>query len=334
MRVAHGAATVETMAAFSFLDGALDRLVVPGYSKIGYAVRSRGWPADPAPDALHGKVAIVTGANSGLGMATAAGLAGLGARVRMVVRDEAKGERARAEVARQVPGAELGVEVCDVSSLADVRRFAEDFGARERELHLLVHNAGVLPAERAETPEGNELTLATHVFGPFLLTNRLLPLLRAGAPSRVIVMSSGGMYTQPLKLDDPQYRSGSYKGATAYARTKRMQVALVQYWGGRLAADGVHMHAMHPGWASTPGVAESLPGFNKVLGPLLRSSAQGADTAVWLAAADEPGRSAGGFWHDRARRPAHYLPLTRESPDERERLYEMCAAATGVAKGL
>jgi NAD(P)-dependent dehydrogenase (short-subunit alcohol dehydrogenase family) len=140
------------------------------------------------------------------------------------------------------------------------------------------------------------------------------------------------MYTAPLKLDDPQYRGGTYKGGTAYARTKRMQVALARFWGEKLVSDGVHLHAMHPGWANTPGVVDSLPGFNKVMGPLLRNAEQGADTAVWLAAADEPGRSAGLFWHDRAVRPEHYLPMTKESEDERERLWEMCAAATGLTK--
>lgn len=312
------------------LDTALDRLVVPGYSKVGYLVRQRSWAADPTPGALRGKVALVTGANSGLGKATVAGLAELGARVYLVVRDESKGEQALAEVAERVPGAQLRLQRCDISSLAAVRELAADLTAREPELHVLVHNAGVLPGERAETAEGNEITLATHVLGPFLLTSLLLPALRAGAPSRVVMVSSGGMYTQPLKLDDPQYRDGHYRGATAYARTKRMQVALTRYWGEYLAADGIHLHAMHPGWADTPGVAGSLPGFHKVLGPWLRDSEQGADTAVWLAAAEEPGHSSGQFWHDRATRPTHYLPICRDSADDRQRLWEMCASMTGV----
>lgn len=313
----------------SVLDRALDRAVVPGYSRIGYLVRRRAWPADdPAPGSMAGRRVLVTGASSGLGTATARELARLGATVHLVVRDEARGQETLAAITEEVPGAELRVERCDVSDLADVRRCAADLLARLDRVDVLVHNAGVLPAERIETAEGHELTVATHVLGPVLLTELLMPLL-SGHEARVVLVSSGGMYTQRLPTDDPEYRHGDYRGATAYARSKRMQVTLAPTLQERWAEDGVLVHAMHPGWADTPGVATSLPGFRTVMRPLLRDAEAGADTVVWLAATSQ--RLPGGlFWHDRAPRPTHYLRGTREAPEDRARLWDWVRASTGL----
>jgi NAD(P)-dependent dehydrogenase (short-subunit alcohol dehydrogenase family) len=321
------------------LDAVLDRGIVGGYTKLGYLSRRPGWTgdrADPPAGALHGRTALVTGASSGLGEATAIGLARLGARVHLLVRDPDKGEQIRRRVTGAVPGAAPRVEVCDVGELADVRRFASDLLARVPELHLLVHNAGLLPDQRRETSEGNELTLAVHVLGPHLLTALLRPALaaagnaaltgrgngvtHAGGDSRVLFVSSGGMYAQPLKDYDPQYR-GRYNGTAAYARTKRTQVVLAGEWARELAGTGISVHALHPGWAATPGITGSLPGFARVVGPLLRTPEQGADTAVWLAGAPARAIGTGQFWHDRAPRPAHYFPHTRETPAQRARFW-------------
>jgi dehydrogenase/reductase SDR family protein 12 len=305
----------------TLIDTALDRTVVGGYTKIGYQVRRAAWDDDdPRPDALRGKVAVVTGANSGLGKATTAALAGLGATVHLLVRDPAKGRAAVADIRGDVPGAELVVHRCDVSDLGSVRAAAEELlGAVDR-IDVLVHNAGTMPPERTETADGHELSYATHVLGPVLLTELLRPALAAAGLARVVVVSSGGMYAQPIPVDDPEFATGEYGGTAAYARTKRMQVALTPLMQERWAADGLAVHAMHPGWADTPGVLTSLPGFHKVMGPLLRDPATGADTIVWLAAT-EPAPGGGQFWHDRAPRPDHYLPRTRDRGGEAERLW-------------
>jgi NAD(P)-dependent dehydrogenase (short-subunit alcohol dehydrogenase family) len=308
------------------LDTLADRSVVVGYSRLGYLLRRR-WFDDPAPDALSGRVVLVTGANSGLGAATVAGVASLGATAVFVVRDAARGEQARADVLRQVPGAKLEVAVCDVADLDDVRRFADEALARWPSVDVLVHNAGTLPAERTETPQGHELTLATHVLGPLLLTELLRPALARSAGARVIVMSSGGMYTQAVPAD-LQYRADRYRGAVAYARTKRLQVAFTPLLARRYAGDRITVHAMHPGWADTPGVAGSLPGFHRLTGPLLRTPAEGADTAVWLAAS-RPTPPSGRFWHDRGQRPTHYLPWRGDDPRAVHRAWTECWAAIG-----
>jgi NAD(P)-dependent dehydrogenase (short-subunit alcohol dehydrogenase family) len=311
------------------LDTLLDRAVVPGYSKLGYLVRRRSWPDDdPRPGALAGKRAVVTGASSGLGQETALGLARLGAAVHLLVRDESRGRAAADVILAEVPGAELHVEVCDVSDLADVRRAADDLAGRVPRLDVLVHNAGAMPAERTLSPEGHELTVALHVLGPVAMTERLRPVL-AGHDARVVLVSSGGMYTQRLPVHDPDYRRGDYKGAVAYARSKRMQVALTPLMHQRWSADGIAVHAMHPGWADTPGVASSLPVFRAVTGPLLRDAQAGADTVVWLSAT-QPAPHGGRFWHDRAERGTHYRSSTRESTADRDRMWAWVLHAAGI----
>ena len=318
-------------ALTSGLDRLLDVSVVLGYTRVGHGLRRAWWPADPGPDSLRGRTVAVTGANSGLGEATAAGVAALGADVVLLCRNVEKGEQARARVAAQHPGAGVSVLACDVSDLDSLPEVARSLGERTGALHALVHNAGVMPPERSEV-SGHETALTTHVLGPHVLTHLLRPLLAADGDARVVLVSSGGMYSKPLRVDDPESREGEYSGVDVYARTKRMQVHLAQTWGRRLRPAGVAVHSMHPGWAATPGVTESLPGFAKVTGPLLRTPAQGADTAVWLTASPDASAVAatGLFWHDRRPRPVTHPAGPRVAASEVEELWRYVVAATGV----
>ena len=311
------------------VDTAMDRSLVLGYTTIGLAVRRAlpGWPADPPARALRGRHVLVTGASSGLGIATVEGVAELGATVHMLVRDEAKGARVADEVRARRPGAELRLWRCDVADLDDVRRFATDFAAEVTDLHAVVHNAGVMPPTRTESPQGHELSMAVHLLGPVVMTEALRVPLAGG---RVVLVSSGGMYGQPLRADDPDYTTGDYAPATSYARSKRWQVEMAPLLGERWAADGITVATMHPGWADTPGVQESLPRFRAITRPVLRDDAQGADTSVWLVAA-EPPPPTGRFWHDRVERPTSLLPTTRPSADLRARAWAWLDAAAGLA---
>jgi NAD(P)-dependent dehydrogenase (short-subunit alcohol dehydrogenase family) len=316
----------------SVLDTMLDRTVLAGYTTAGYRIRRHMWDADDLGP-MDGKTVLVTGATSGLGLAAAEGFARLRASVRLLARSEERGERARAAVLEATGNRDVQVCLCDISDLRDVRAFAARFTADQPRLDVLVNNAGVLASDRALSADGNELTLATNVLGPFLLTNLLIPLLTDSAPARVINVSSGGMYTQRLHVQDLQSTVGKFDGPRVYARTKRAQVILTELWARRLAGTGVVVHSMHPGWADTPGVASSLPRFHRLTGPLLRSAQQGADTIVWLGAAAEPGESSGGFWHDRRRRPTHRVPWTSETPEDREWLWRECERLTGWHAG-
>jgi dehydrogenase/reductase SDR family member 12 len=312
------------------LDRLLDRSVVLGYSRIGLAVRRRlsDYPADPAPGALHDEHVVVTGASSGLGEATAEGLARLGAHVHLVVRDPDKGEGVAATLRSRVPGAHVQIHRCDVSDLEDVRRLADQLGAEVGSLAAIVHHAGAMPPERTESAQGHEMTMALHVLGPLVMTEALLPALEAGH-GRVVLVTSGGMYTQRLPVHDPDYLRGEYKPSVAYARSKRVQVSLLPVLTERWASRGVTVHAMHPGWADTPGVVDSLPGFHRITKPILRDAEEGADTSVWLCAA-HPTPPSGLLWHDRAPRPPHYSKRTREDDRERDQVWTWVREAAGL----
>ena len=312
----------------SLLDTILDRTVVAGYSRVGYRLRRGAWsPADLQP--MDGKVVLVTGASSGLGLAAAEGFARLGVAVRLLVRSEQRGERARAEIVTRSGNNDVQVDLCDLSDLQAVRRFAERFSQEMPRLDVLVNNAGAMVGERTLSVDGIELTFATNVLGPFLLTNLLIPLLAESEPARIVNVSSGGMYTQRVHLDDLQMDHEEFDGPVAYARSKRAEVTLTETWAERLRGTGVVAHAMHPGWVDTPGLKSSLPRFYGAMKRLLRTPAEGADTIVWLGAAAEPVGSSGGFWHDRRQRPTHLVPWTKEAPEERERLWAECERLSG-----
>jgi NAD(P)-dependent dehydrogenase (short-subunit alcohol dehydrogenase family) len=306
-----------------------DRLILPGmlrFTKLGYAWRKRSWT--PLEVSMHGRTVVVTGATSGLGEAAARQIAALGARVVIVGRSREKAEASRKAIVAASGNDNVGVALADLSLVREVRKLAHHLLESEPHIHVLVNNAGVLLNERTTTAEGNEVSLATNLLAPFLLTQLLVPRLKACAPARIINVSSGGMYTSGLALDDLQYENGRYKGSVAYARAKRALVTLTQMWAEDLAPHGVVVNAMHPGWADTPGVATSLRAFHSLTKPLLRDADEGADTITWLAAAPEAGEVTGGFWLDREPHRTHVLPGTNPTPGDRRRLWAALEALT------
>jgi dehydrogenase/reductase SDR family member 12 len=313
------------------VDALLEATVVGSFSRIGYNWRSRldHWQLPGPPGCLAGHTVLVTGATSGIGLAAATRFAQLGASLRLLARDQARAEQARDEIQKAAGGdAEVSFDLADVSDFDALRGFATRFTGANPRLDVLVHNAGVLSADFRQAADGTELTVAAQVFGPFLLTGLLLPLLRQSAPARVITVSSGGMYTQRFDLAAVEMDRHHYNGTVAYGRAKRAQVVLNREWARRVAADQVVFQAMHPGWVDTPGIASSLPTFYRLMRPVLRTPIQGADTVVWLACDPEPLVSSGGFWHDRRRRGEHRLPWTH-GDDGGLGLWELGAARTG-----
>ncbi len=321
-------------------DDVLEALVVPSFTRIGYAARRRMWNwDDPASRSLAGRTVVITGPTSGLGREAARSLVRMGARLVLVGRDAGRLEETRAELVRLAPGAELATVVADMSSLPSVRSAADAILASEPRIDAVVDNAGAMFPERGETEAGIERTFATMVAGPFVLVARLLPRLIASPDGRVVAVTSGGMYTQALPLDDLGYTRGTYQGALAYARAKRAQVALVREWTrrlrGRPAGTGAPgrraptFNAMHPGWADTPGLEASLPGFRRLVGGLLRSPAEGVDTLLWLVASPEAAGRSGRVYLDRRPRPFDRVPATRLSAADRRELWNRVVAITG-----
>ncbi|HUA07513.1 MAG TPA: SDR family NAD(P)-dependent oxidoreductase [Solirubrobacteraceae bacterium] len=306
------------------IDDALDRSIVLGYGRIGLVARRRlpGWPADPPR--IDGAVVLVTGAASGLGLAAATQFARLGATVHAHARDHDRAAEAEDAIRAQCPKADIRPQACDLADLGAVKSFA----AGEPRLDVLVNNAGVMPSERTRSADGHELMFATHVLAPLALTTLLTDRL-----CRVINVSSGGMYGQPLpEGGDWESEHTPYSPKKLYARTKREQVVMSELSAERLRDRGVVVHAMHPGWVDTGGLAHAMPTFRRITGPILRTPEEGADTIVWLGAAPEAARQTGLFWHDRRARPTHYrVGPGAESGGDRQRFWAYCESALADA---
>ncbi len=302
------------------------RMVLPA----AWSFTERGYLAMPdkgLSEFVDGRTWVITGPTSGLGLATACELARLGARLVLVGRDVQRLENAVDTIVAFSGCAPEDVRCfeAELSLVRECRRVAEEILGAVADIDGLVNNAGALFAERAETEEGHERSLAINLLAPAVLVESLLPSLQRNG-ARVINVSSGGMYLQPLRLDDMEYRKGEYDGAVAYARAKRGLVALNEYWAETVP--GVDFHAMHPGWAATPGVARSLPAFNRRMGRRMRDSRMGADTIVWLATTASLKGNSGGFWFDRKPRPTAVLPGTAVTADQRNELVAWLTSQT------
>ena len=304
----------------TFLSNALDAAVVPGFSKIGYAIRKRlgNWQPISSFD-LQGKTVVITGPTSGLGEQVARQLALTGANLVLVARNEEKCARVINEIAPLCTGSKPVFVRAEMGDLESVRSACAAIQQQCTHIDVLIHNAGALLNTRQVSPQGIEQTIASHVVGPFLMTTLLLPLMNGG---RVVTVSSGGMYSSGL----PEFDKGGtlempahkYGGSKQYAIAKRAQVTLTEMWATRVPQ--TEFVSMHPGWADTPGVQESIPGFRRVTAPILRTAIEGADTIAWLAAVSPlPGRN-GTFWSDREIRPTHKTPQSKKLDTESNRL--------------
>ena len=313
----------------SIVDKVIEAPVVTSFTSIGPALRSRldDWTSLDSYD-LIGRRIVLTGGTSGLGLAAAERFTSLGATLLVVGRSRDKTERICAGLPG--PGTATAV-IADLGDFDQVRAAANeilDLGGAD----TLIHNAGALTADRRTNAAGVEATIASQVVGPHLMTTLLLPSLSEAAPGRVITMASGGMYAAGLTVRQLQMDDDEYGGSEQYARAKRAQVTMNELWATKVSPAKVVFHAMHPGWADTPGVEASLPTFRKVMGPLLRSADQGADTLVWLVADDEATTTSGDFWLDRRRRPIHKLPTTKktDTPERRAQLWEYVEQLAGT----
>lgn len=309
-------------------------LVPPfAFNRMGFELNRRGFEPGDLPEDGGGRVALVTGANSGIGLATCRELARRKFEVWMLCRDPARGAEAREAIARECGGERVHLAVVDVSSLASIRRFAEGFPRSH--IDVLVHNAGVLPHEKKLTEDGVELTFATSVLGPFLLTGLFLEKLSRSTDARVIFVASGGLYPQRLDMALLTVDPGSFDGVRAYANAKRAQAILAHALADKYRGQApITFASMHPGWADTTAVRTSLPKFHKTMENLLRTAEQGADTVVWLAASPRPKGTRGKFWFDRRVAPEYPLPWTHESRLAREQLFDLCERVSGMKLSL
>lgn len=307
-------------------DSLLEKSVVGSFTSLGHTIRSRSWDT-LSDDSLADRVLILTGATSGIGRTVALESARRGARVRFVARNVAKARALREELVATANHDDFRFYIADLSKMSEVDKVSKSILRAEPFVHVLINNAVVLPDEYAETEDGLELSHATNLVAPFLLTNQLKGRLVESAPAHIINVISGGMYTQGLALDDLNNRDGDYSGSVAYARAKRGLMVLTKMWADQLAGTGVTVNATHPGWVNTPGIKDALPAFYRITRPVLRTPEQGADTILWLAA-DGPEGQTGGLWHDRKARTEYRLKRTIESTADRNRLWAQLTTTT------
>ena len=270
---------------------------------------------------MTGKHVVLTGANTGLGFATAVSLLEAGATLTAVVRDPTKAAGMQQTLEAETGREAEHIELADLSLLAEVSALCERLLARDKPIDVLINNAGALFNDYAETEEGIERSAALLLLSPWKLTESLLPLLKShDQPARVINVVSGGMYTQKLRCNELVMTPDKYNGSVAYARAKRALTVLTELWADAWAGHNIVVNSMHPGWADTPGVQTALPRFRRITKRVLRSPAEGADTIIWLARASEADQVSGKLFLDREPRTTHLRPLTREQPEERVRL--------------
>ena len=278
----------------------------------------------------------MTGANAGIGRATATALAGRGDRIVMACRDLEKGEEARRGVVAETGSGEVEVMGLDLASMRSVREFAERFAARFDRLDVLVNNAGLFSKRGARTEDGFEVHLGVMYLGHFLLTNLLLDRLRSAARARVVTVSAfGHRFVRGTGLDDPRGERDP-SPVLAYCRAKLAQVVFTRELAVREAANGLAAYSLHPGVIRTNLAGDIMPAALSATERLLPGPGVGASTPVYLAT--EPGieRYSGAYFSYRtflrshAGRPANASPLAEDGA-LRERLWRASAEACGLA---
>jgi retinol dehydrogenase 14 len=275
---------------------------------------------------MKGKVAIVTGANSGIGHETAKALAKLGATVVMVCRSRERGLQALGEVKEASRNEQVELMLCDLSSQKSIREFASEFKKSHTGLSCLVNNAGVLFRNRTETEQGLEATFAVNHLGYFLLTNLLLDLMRKSAPARIVSVSSEAHKYGAIDFDDLQSEK-NYRAFAAYSNSKLANVLFTYELARRLAGTGVTANCLHPGVISTS-LFRALPKPVAALFKLVTLSPEkGARTSVYLASSAEVEGVTGKYF---VKKSATRSSAASYNEDTARRLWDESARLTGL----
>ncbi|CAM4568984.1 retinol dehydrogenase 12-like isoform X3 [Lepidochelys kempii] len=259
---------------------------------------------------LNGKVVVITGANTGIGKETARDLAQRGARVIIACRDMAKGEAAACEIRAETGNQQVIVKKLDLADTKSIREFAENFLAEEKELHILINNAGVMLCPYSKTADGFEIHLGVNHLGHFLLTFLLLECLKQSAPARIVNVSSLAHHGGRIRFHDLQGEK-CYNWGLAYCHSKLANVLFTRELARRLQGTGVTANSLHPG------TVHSSLGRHSILMTLLwktfsfflKTPREGAQTSVYCAVAEELESVTGQYFSDC--RPAYVSPQGR-----------------------
>jgi NAD(P)-dependent dehydrogenase (short-subunit alcohol dehydrogenase family) len=277
---------------------------------------------------LHGKIALVTGATGGIGKEIARGLARMGAHVIVGTRAFDRGDAVRRELALDTDNANVEAMLVDVASQESVRAFVAAFSERHDRLDILVNNAGVWLTDRRETTDGHELTLATNVLGPYMLTSMLAEHLRAAGAARVVNVVSG--LASKYDAQDLEFRRRKFSGFDAYAQSKAALRMLTWGFARRFANTQVTVNAAAPGFVKTD-FNRNARGFTATMITLMSKlfavgPEKGADTPLWVATSFELDAVTGRYYDQRKAKDGGF-----HDPDAIAELERFCADATGVA---
>ena len=294
--------------------------------------------------ALGGRTILITGTSAGIGREAARVLAGAGAEIVAVARDGAKNARAVAAIRALHPAARLHAVTLDLADLAAVRRVAVELLAAHPRIDALINNAGVMGGPFQVTAGGHERHFAINHLGPFLLTNLLVPALRAAAPSRVVILSSAGHRLPGFDIADLHFRKRPYSYQAAYCQSKRANVLHAVALAPRLARFGITVNAVHPGairsevWRDLPAAdADAGIGWSAHSGSPEKTASQGAATEVWAAVSPQCAGLSGQYFEDCA--VARRIPVSNPGavgvvdealdPQTARRLWQVSEEAVG-----
>lgn len=276
---------------------------------------------------MNGETCIVTGANAGIGKATALGLAKMGAKVVMVCRSRERGEVALAEITRESGNDSVSLLLADLSSQTAIRNLAADFTATYPSLHVLINNAGMIPKRRTVTEDGLETQFAVNHLAYFLLTNLLLDKLKASAPARIINVSSKVHERASIDFDDLQSER-SYRPTSVYAWTKLANVLFTFELARRLEATRVTANCLHPGPVATNLLADYMPSVPRFMMKIIAHSPQnGAQTSLYLATSPDVEEVSGKYFVNQESALSSKASYDRTAA---RRLWEVSAKLTGL----
>jgi len=257
----------------------------------------------------------------------------------MLCRSKDRGESAQKAIMEKTKSDKIHLHICDLGRPHEIVALAKKFRDENIPLDVLINNAGVMLEKETQTPEGIDTTFATNTLSNYILTEELIPVLRKGKNPRVIIVSSGGMLTEPLLVREKYaHHKKAWLGRTAYARTKRHQLVLVEEFAKKYKDDGILFASVHPGWADTPSVQDAMPGFYEKLKPKLRSGEQGADCIFWLAVTLNLTleKDSGEFFRDRRHEIKHFcISKTKYKPENATEFMRWVTeeAEKAIAKG-
>ncbi|XP_063044634.1 retinol dehydrogenase 12-like isoform X1 [Engraulis encrasicolus] len=287
---------------------------------------------------LDGKTVLITGANTGLGKETAVDLASRGARVILACRDMGRGGRAAEEIRKRSGNGNVLLKQLDLASLESVRRLATDVLATEERLDILINNAGIMMCPKWQTEDGFEMQFGVNHLGHFLLTNRLLPILKKSTPSRVVNVSSLAHEKGKIHFDDINLDK-DYEPMRSYQQSKLANVLFSRELAKRLEGSGVTVYSLHPGVIRTElgrYLSESLGLVQRLLfsvvfrllSPILKNTKQGAQTTIHCAVEESIANTSGLYYSDCAPKQ----PAPQACDDEAaKRLWDLSSSMVGLA---